>query len=77
MQLDPKKIKEDESRSNPMVVAFATPECPMPEKRACFGIVVGPGTMIDPCQHFKDHCTDAVADIECTYTEDTAAAQLP
>jgi hypothetical protein len=77
MQLDPKKIKEDESRSNPMVVAFSTPECPMSEKRPCFGIVVGPGTMLDPCRYFKDNCTEAVPDIECTYDTDQAAMQTP
>ena len=75
MQIDPKKIKPDESRSNPMVAAFSYPDCPLPEKRPCFFVVVGPGSMQEVCPHFKDRCTEAVADIECTYEADTAALQ--
>lgn len=77
MQLDPKQIKEDESRSNPMVVAFSYPDCPLPEKRPCFFVVAGPGTLHEICQHFKDRCTEKVADIECTYEADMASIQAP
>jgi hypothetical protein len=77
MKLDPKRIKPDESRSNPMVVAYSCPDCPMSERRPCFFIVVGPGSMHEVCQHFKDRCTVEVADIECTYDADVAAMQSP
>jgi hypothetical protein len=77
MKLDPKKIKEDENNSNPMVVAFSTEECPLSEKRPCFFIFVGPGTMHEPCSHFKDNCTVEVADIECTAEEDLKSMMAP
>jgi len=77
MRLDPKKIQKDESHSNPMIVAYSSSECPLPEKRPCFFIVVGPGTIDDPCPHFRDNCTDAVADIECSLDEDVKADQAP
>jgi len=77
LKLDPKQIKEDESQSNPMVVAFSTEECPLPERRPCFFIVVGPGTMHEPCQHFRDNCTMETPDVECRYDANMAANQLP
>ena len=66
MILDQSRMKEDESRSNPMAVAFAYPDCPMPEKRPCFWIVVGSGREQEVCPNVK-----AVGDqAECTYSVD-------
>ncbi len=63
MLIDQSRMQKDESRSNPMAVAFAYPDCPMPEKRPCFWIVVGFGTETEVCPHVKTVGDQA----ECTY----------
>lgn len=52
MDLDPEKFKTDESKSNPMVVAMAHPDCPLSPKEPCVYIVVGPGTIAEQCRFF-------------------------
>lgn len=64
MIIDQSRMKEDESKSNPMAVAFAYPDCPMPEKRPCFWIVVGSGRETEVCPHVKPVGDQA----ECTFT---------
>lgn len=51
MRLNPELLKEDESQSNPMLVALAHPDCPI--NRICFYIVVGFGTVNSQCEHAK------------------------
>ena len=65
MNLPPEGFATDESKSNPMVVAMAPPDCPLPEKTPCVYIVVGPGTIADKCQHFVSDANEPTA--ECTY----------
>jgi len=50
-ELDPKKFKVDESRSNPMVVAQQYPDCPINE--ICFYMVVGFGSVPKKCSYLK------------------------
>lgn len=51
MKLDPDKFKEDESKSNPMVVAMRYPDCPINE--ICVFIVIGFGSIAKQCEYFK------------------------
>ncbi len=51
MKIDPKKLTVNEARSNPMVVAMETPDCPI--KEICLFLVVGFGTVADQCKHLK------------------------
>jgi hypothetical protein len=60
LKLDPDKFKEDESRSNPMVVAMTYPGCPI--KGVCFGMAVGFGNPVNECPHLK---TDGNTYMEC------------
>jgi len=66
MKLDPKTFKVDENRSNPMVVAMQTPDCPIGE--ICFYLVVGFGSVTEECKHFKPDGDDA----ECQHQESVA-----
>jgi hypothetical protein len=66
MNLSPDGFKTDESKSNPMVVAMAHPDCPLPEKAPCVYIVVGPGTILEQCPHFVSDESKPTA--ECTFT---------
>jgi len=50
-ELDLKKFKIDENRSNPMVVAQQYPDCPINE--ICFYMVVGFGSVPKVCPHLK------------------------
>ncbi len=68
MKLDLCKFKEDESKSNPMAVAMAYPDCPI--GRPCFHVAVGPGTPLEVCPHFKDFSDEA----ECTQAQTTEGA---
>lgn len=63
MQLDPKKFFTDESRSNPMVVAMAYPDCPI--NQICAYIVVGFGTLREKCEYFSSEEDKEFA--ECVY----------
>ena len=51
MKIDPDKLKTDESVSNPMAVGMRYPDCPI--NRTCFHIVVGFGTIVEPCPHLN------------------------
>ena len=51
MKINPDKLKEDESVSNPRAVGFRYSDCPI--DRTCFHIVVGFGTPIEICNHLK------------------------
>lgn len=64
MIIDQSRMKEDESKSNPMAVAFSYLDCPLPEKRPCFWMVVGSGKQVEMCPHVKP----AGDQVECTYT---------
>jgi len=59
------ELQRDESKSNPMAVAMVYSGCPMPEKRPCFWIVVGFGTIAEQCPHFKPDAEKPEAD--CVY----------
>ena len=63
MNLDPKKFKVDESKSNPMVVAMQYPDCPINE--ICVFAVIGFGTVAKQCEHFRSDSQKAEA--ECLY----------
>ena len=63
MKIDPDRMKEDESVSNPMAVGMRYPDCPI--NRTCFHIVVGFGTIIEQCPHLKAEGETA----ECTQGE--------
>lgn len=52
MNLDAKKFKVDESRSNPMAVAMQYPDCPINE--ICFFMVTGFGVIAEKCKYFKE-----------------------
>lgn len=65
MNLSPGGFKADESKSNPMVVAMAHPDCPLPEKSICVYIVAGPGTIAEKCEHFVSDETKPTA--ECMF----------
>jgi len=64
MKLDPKRMVTDESRSNPMVVAQAYPECPI--KGVCFQVAVGFGGIVGQCEHLKleEKETQAICDYQ-------------
>ena len=64
MQIEQSKMFQDEPRSNPMAVAYSYPDCPLPEKRPCFWLVVGSGREVEVCPHVKPVGDQA----ECTYT---------
>mgnify|MGYP001251260948 CR=1 FL=1 len=66
MNLDPARFATDESKSNPMVVAMAHPDCPLPEKVPCVYIVSGFGTIAEKCQHFVSD--ESKPEAECTFT---------
>jgi len=66
LELDPKKFKVDESRSNPMVVAMQYPDCPI--KEICVFMVVGFGTIAEQCKYFKSETDKDKA--ECLYKEE-------
>ncbi len=51
MRIDPKKLTVNEARSNPMVVALETPDCPINE--ICLFMVAGFGTIAEQCKHLK------------------------
>lgn len=51
MKLYPDKFTVDESRSNPMVVALQSPDCPINE--ICVYMAVGFGTVMRQCEHLK------------------------
>ena len=61
MKIDPDKLKVDESRSNPMVVAMQYPDCPINE--ICMYMVVGFGSVAKQCEHLKVEGETA----ECLY----------
>lgn len=63
MNLDAKKFKVDESRSNPMVVAMQYPNCQINE--ICVYMVVGFGTIPKQCKYFVSDVTKPEA--ECLY----------
>jgi hypothetical protein len=73
MNIDPDKLKQDESVSNPMAVGFRYADCPI--SRTCFHVVVGFGTQVEVCPHFKDESTAETPKAECTYEADAAALQ--
>ena len=62
MRIDPKKFTVNEARSNPMVVAFESPDCPI--KEVCAFMVVGFGNIAEQCKHLKINGDEA----ECLYT---------
>ena len=64
MNIDPTKFVIDESRSNPKVAAMQYPDCPI--KGICSFVVVGFGSVIEPCQHLKYISED---EAECLYDE--------
>lgn len=61
------KLKIDENRSNPMVVAMQYPDCPI--NQICFFLVTGFGTVAEQCKYFK---TDPKSEIEadCLYIKE-------
>ena len=65
MKIDAHKLKDDPSKGNHRVAALAYPDCPMTEKRACFGIVVGFGTIVDICPYFAQ-IPDNEDEADCT-----------
>ena len=67
MKINAHALKTDESKSNPMVEALASPDCPMPEKRPCFYMVVGFGTVQEICPHFAQ-IEGNEDEADCTYT---------
>jgi hypothetical protein len=67
MNIDPDKLKADESKSNPMAVGVAYPDCPI--ARTCFHIVVGFGSIIEQCPHLKDAGETA----ECTWAAEVSS----
>jgi len=67
MEIDIKKLKSDESRSNPMAVAMVYQDCPI--NRPCFWIVVGFGTPAEICEYFKDESTETMPKAECKKME--------
>lgn len=73
MNLSPEGFATDESKSNPMVVAMAHPDCPLPEKQPCVYIVVGFGTVAEKCPHFVSDPEKPEA--ECTWGSSTWSAQ--
>lgn len=71
MNLDPKKFKVDESKSNRMAVAMAYPGCPL--NRPCFHVVVGLGTTMGECMHLKTDGETA----ECTHDKEGTDDSTP
>jgi len=69
MNLDPKKFKRDESKSNHAVAAVVHEDCPI--NRMCFGIATGfGGVPVNICEYFKDESTDEAPKAECTYKKE-------
>ena len=62
MNLDSKRFKVDELRSNPMVVAMQYPDCPINE--ICFYLVVGFGSVAERCKDFKEN-PESETEAEC------------
>ena len=63
MNIDPDKLKGDESVSNPMQVGLRYPDCPI--GKICFHMVVGFGTVVEQCPHLKTDTDPA----ECTHDQ--------
>jgi hypothetical protein len=68
MKIDAHKLKDNPSMGNHMVAALAYPDCPMSEKRPCFHMVVGFGTVQEICPHFKEIPGDE-NEADCTFGE--------
>lgn len=61
MKLDKDKLKVDESRSNPMVVALQYADCPINE--ICMYVATGLTGGISPCKHLNEDDEEG----ECLY----------
>jgi hypothetical protein len=59
MKLDRDKFSEDESKSNPMVVAVKYEDCPI--NGICFFVVVGFGTVTNRCEYLESKETEETA----------------
>jgi hypothetical protein len=61
VKLDPDKFKADESRSNPAVMAFQYPDCPIGE--ICFYVATSVGSIAKTCEHMQAEGEEG----ECIY----------
>lgn len=69
MKIDAHGLVVDESKSNPMMAAFVYPNCPMPDKKPCFYMAVGFGSVLEICSHFVQ-IPNNEDEAECLYKKE-------